>query len=418
MADCIERGATQIVDVLLDASHPLHVVAQRGWSLGATRLREHQVQQPVAEFVARGEPFLQHGAELRPQRAHGVRLVLLQALDRVQRLLGRERPDRLDLPVVLQHLARDVQRQIFAVDHALQEPQPLRQQRLPVVHDMDAFDVELHPLGDPVAVIQVERGLGGDEQENAGVERPLHAGQDRGDRVLPVVREVPVELVILLVGHLAARAGPDCFHRVQCLVLGDGLRQHALDRRAGVVEHWLLSLDPHPDRVRDEVGVLLDDLLQYRRVGVVLEPVLLVHRLEVQQYRGAGLGPVRVVDRVGAVAGRFPADRGVGAGAPGGQRDPVGRHEGGVEADAELPDQVGSRRGAAITAGGLFRLQGGEEFPAAGAGDGADVTHHFLAAHPDAVVRDRECPGVRVDLEADLQLAVRQQVRGGQPLQA
>ena len=168
-----------------------------------------------------------------------------------------------------------------------------------------------------------------------------------------------------------------------------------------------MPFDSHPNRVRDEIGVLLDDLLQDPGVGVVLEAVLLVHRLEVQQHRGAGLGPVRVVQRERAVAGRLPVDSGVRAGAPRGQRDPVGYHESGVEADAKLPDQVGGACGAGFATGALFRLQGVEELPAAGAGDGADVTHHILAAHPDAVVRDRECPGVRVGLEADLQLAVR-----------
>jgi hypothetical protein len=158
----------------------------------------------------------------------------------------------------------------------------------------------------------------------------------------------------------------------------------------------------------DEVGVLLDDLLQHPGIGVVGEPILLVHCLEVQQYRGAGLRPVSVVQRVGAVAGRFPADRRVGAGASGGQRDPIGHHEGGIEADAELTDQVGCRRGAALTPCGLFRLEGRDELAAAGAGNGADVAHHLLAAHPDAVVRDRERPGVLVYLESDFQLAVRE----------
>ena len=367
-------------------------------------------------LAVRCEPFLDDRAELAPERAHRLRLVLPQLADGLERLLDREVADRLDLPVVLEDLARHVQREVLAVDDPLQEAQPFRQQRLPVVHDVDPLHVELHALRDPFPVIQIERGPGGDEQQHAGVERALHRGRDGRERVVPVVGEVAIELVVLVVGDVAARAGPDRLHRVEGLVLDHRLRQDALHRLAGVVEHRLLPFHPHANRMRHEIGVLLHDLAQHEGVGVVPPPVLFVGRLEVQHHGGAGLRPRRVVECVGAVTRRLPADGLVAAGTAGGQGDPVRDHERRVEADAELPDQVRGGGLGPLAAGGLLRLQRGEEFPAAGARDGADVPHHLVASHPDAVVGDGEGSRLPVGVEPNIEVALREEARVRQPL--
>ena len=52
--------------------------------------------------------------------------------------------DQLDLPVLLQDLPGDVERQVVRVDDALDEAQVLGDQRLAVVHDEDPLDVQLH----------------------------------------------------------------------------------------------------------------------------------------------------------------------------------------------------------------------------------------------------------------------------------
>ena len=69
----------------------------------------------------------------------------------------------------------------------------------------------------------------------------------------------------------------------------------------------------------------------------------------------------------------------------------LGDHEGGVEAHAELADDIHIRIGGQI----LLKLQG------AALGDGAQVLFHLLLGHADAVVRNGQQPVFLVGLEGD-----------------
>ena len=103
----------------------------------------------------------------------------------------------------------------------------------------------------------------------------------------------------------------------------------------------------------------------------------------------------------------------VGAPAPGLLRprlardhlDAVRHHEGRIEADAELPDQA--RRVLALAGSRL-----GEEGGGTRARDGAEVVHQLLAAHADAVVRDRKRAGVFLGREQDPEIRVAVQELG------
>ncbi len=79
--------------------------------------------------------------------------------------------------------------------------------------------------------------------------------------------------------------------------------------------------------------------------------------------------------------------------------DLPGHHEAGVEADAELADQV-------HLAGGLALFQPLQVVQGAGVGDGADVLHQLLAGHAHAVVLDHQRVVLLVDGDGDLQLLV------------
>ena len=127
---------------------------------------------------------------------------------------------------------------------------------------------------------------------------------------------------------------------------------------------------------------------------------------QVQDDVGAARLLFALLDGVAAVAGRFPA----GSRSPclpplaGDERDPVGHHEGGVEADAELADQL------RVVLDG-FLLQALHEGAGAGAGDGADVLLHLGDRHADAVVADGEGAGPLVGDDLDLPVAVPLQKR-------
>ena len=93
-----------------------------------------------------------------------------------------------------------------------------------------------------------------------------------------------------------------------------------------------------------------------------------------------------------------------------GDLDPVGDHEGGVEADAELADQAGPLLG-------LGRGQRGAERAGAGTGDGAEIVDQLLPPHADAVVGDQQCARLLVGNDADLGLGRGRQGAVGQRLE-
>ena len=120
--------------------------------------------------------------------------------------------------------------------------------------------------------------------------------------------------------------------------------------------------------------------------------------------RGRGDG-----EGAGAVGG--PGERLLAAGLARGDLDPVGDHEGGVEADAELADQAGP----------VLRLGVGQrlaEGAGAGAGDGAEVVDQLLPGHADAVVGDQQGAGLLVGDDADFGVRRRGEVGVGQRLEA
>ena len=104
-----------------------------------------------------------------------------------QHALGRAFADRLHVAAFLQDLARDVQRQVGRIDHALDEAQVGRHQLLGVVHDEDALDVQLD-AGALLAVPQVERRARRHVQQLRVFAAALDAVVRVGQRSLEVVR--------------------------------------------------------------------------------------------------------------------------------------------------------------------------------------------------------------------------------------
>ena len=126
---------------------------------------------------------------------------------------------------------------------------------------------------------------------------------------------------------------------------------------------------------------------------------------------GAGLGPRRRLQGVAALAFGRPGPGLVRTRAARRDGDPVGDHEGGVEADAELADEARL----------VLRLgiaEGLAEGPGAGAGDGAEVLRQLGLGHADAGIRQGQ--GARRLVGADADLGVGRQGGGlvGQGLEA
>ena len=201
----------------------------------------------------------------------------------------------------------------------------------------------------------------------------------------------------------------DAAVEVGVLVRGDlGLRLGPQRRAVGDLGGLGAGLVDDRDRHRHVAGLVLDDALKLEALGVGLGVLG-----EVQHHAGAagrGLGELDRRHREGALAVGGPLPRLGRAGAAGDDVDLVRHHEGGIEADAELADQVG------IALGGVEPLQ---ERLGAGMGDGAERLDQLGLAHADAVVLERQAAGIGVDGEGDAGLGVvAEQVRLGDRLVA
>ena len=129
-----------------------------------------------------------------------------------------------------------------------------------------------------------------------------------------------------------------------------------------------------------------------------MQRVLGVRGLEVQGDRCTLRRALNRGDGVGAVAARLPFGGVAVARLVREQPDLVGHHERGVEADAELTDEL-LGHGVVFGLAQLLTQLGGTGF-----GQGADQIDNLGAGHPDAVVANREGAGVLVHFDLNVQI--------------
>ncbi len=202
----------------------------------------------------------------------------------------------------------------------------------------------------------------------------------------------------------------DRFIRLLVVFFGQ-LRFRPLPQRAGRIDLARLALFRHQfDRKLDIVRVVADDAFD-----LVSFQIFFGIRLQMQHDLGAprdtlGILFARLRDLESAAAGRRPHPDLVGSGTAAGDDDALGDHEGGIEADPELADQIGAFLGLG---------QAGQKGLGAGARDGAEIVDQFLARHADAVVDHRKRIRLLVGHDADFRrLAVGDQLRRGNRLVA
>mmetsp|Transcript_59388 Transcript_59388/g.140260 ORF Transcript_59388/g.140260 Transcript_59388/m.140260 type:complete len:682 (-) Transcript_59388:1318-3363(-) len=384
-----ERVCGDVVDGLLALLHAADVVRQAHALVGMRGREAEQLGQALLVLVVLADAFLQHLTEVLPE----VGVLLLfggvfavgQALQHAEHPLGRSLADRLHIAAFLQQLAADVQRQVGRVDHALHEAQVDRHQRLGVVHDEDALDVELHTAA-LVTVPQVEGRLLRDVEQLGVLAAALDAVVRVGQWCFGVIGDLLVELLVLLSRDVALAARPQGRGLVDRLPLvGD-------DLLGGFGVPGLLA---HQDGQGDVVAVLADDRLHPPGLQE-----LLLALAQVQDDVGAAarLGDGFQVVLTGAFAAPAHGLVGWQPGAAGLDRDAVGDDEARVEAHAELADQLGVLL--------LVALEPGHELARAALGDGAEVGGGFFGAHADAVVADGQRLGLLVETDAHLEVGL------------
>ncbi len=322
-------------------------------------------------------------------------LVGLKTIERFHDPRGEKAPNVCDVAVLLEHLARHVERQIGGVHDTANEPQPRRQDLLALLHDQHRLRIQLQTPG-RCAEPELERRRGRDEQQGSILDPALCTQGYRLQWRRPVVRNVTVELGVLLVRNLRLRPIPDRLHSVQGPFLDDLPRLRVRLDVAFIVSLVLGALDRTDDRVGDEVRVALDDRLEGVAVGVVVQTRLFIDVLEVKSDRGPATLPIGIRDVEAALTDRLPESALLFAGATGDDRHFVSHHEDRVKTDPELTDE--GRQHARIA----VRNRLLQQLPRSGLSDSAEVPDDLVAAHADAAVVDRQRTVFTLRLDADL----------------
>ena len=166
-----------------------------------------------------------------------------QAFQLAQDATGQRLADLRHLRIVLQHLARDVERQVLAVDHAAHETQIGRRQ-VGVVGDVDAAHIELHAAL-AGRIEHVERPARGSKQQHRVGDPALGAVMQRHRGLVECAGDGAIGLGIVLGLELGLRPLPERARRVD--LAGLSLLVLELDRK-------LDMLRIGPDDALDLVG--------------------------------------------------------------------------------------------------------------------------------------------------------------------
>ncbi len=383
LAEPVFVAAGDVVDGLLPLLHPGLVVrearpAPGSRDLGAA-LPAHEPEQGFPIREVRVQSLLEGAVELGYELGVFVRIGLGQVGELSEDLLDAGLPDARHDPVLLEDLAAHVERQVLRVDDAADEAQVHRQELFLVVGYEDPLDVEL----DPRAVVraeEVEGGLGGDIEEGRILDRALGLGMDpmkgrvfalrRAEFPEPRAGEGLVEAHVVLVLELGFRPPPQGRGGIDDLLL-------ALDSVLLALVVVLGLLGHQGDGIGYVVGIFLE-----HRLDAPAAEVLLALAVEVDAHFGSLTDPLGGLDRVLSLALARPGEGGLSPGLAARHLDLVRDHEGRIESDSELADEVGV----------LFRVLGEaiEESPGAGPRDGAQVLLELLLVHPDPVVLDHD----------------------------
>jgi hypothetical protein len=286
------RFTSDVVDVLLLLGHAGDVVLEGGHLI--TRLGG-VVTEEISELTTVLGIFVDTELDVLGEGlVELVELFLIfgNFLEHFKTLLDQVLTDNLKDLVLLEHFTRNVEREIFRVDNTLDEAEPFRDQVFTVIHDEDTTDVELDVVSLLLGLKHVKGSTLGDIED--GTELKLTFNREVLDRqmVFPVVREGLVEFSIIFRLDIIRVTGPQGLGLVKLLIFSDGLLDSLLllflliifigdflnlGTFGGrlffllIIGDFLLNflLNDELDGVRDELRVLLDDVLDLLLIEVL-----------------------------------------------------------------------------------------------------------------------------------------------------
>ena len=349
------------------------------------RLEEQAVLHAFGEFLIAHHAILDERMDIRPEALVGFALGLEHAGQAVGDLLGDVVGDAAHIAVVLQEGAGDVQREIRAVDHALEQHQEFRNDLFDVVGDEHLAGIQLDLAFDAAELLLDLREI----QNTLELERIIHVQVNPEQRIFVLVEHLAVELLIILVRAILRRAG------VERLGVVDGLRR------------FLLGLGLFLGALARHLGLFLLDFVKVDRHGH--ERAIAVEHLahapdfeefalrlaDVQGDGRAARGARALGHGEGHAVLALPANRGRAL-AEGERVDGhlIGDHEHGIEAQAEVADDAGI---FLILVLGVFLHEGFR----AGERDLIDVGLDLVLGHAHAVVDEAELARGLIHLHVD-----------------
>ena len=405
LGQALTRVAGSIVDDLLVLEHALGILGQGNHLLFLGRPEQQQVGELIGlHAIARVDAVLKTAAKVLKELLVGLTVVVTHILKVGGNLLFHALGDGLELTVLLQRLARDVERHVGGIHDAADKVVVVGQQVVALLHNQHVGAVERQALL-VVLAVQIERGAARHKQQGVVLERTLGMEADSACRIVKVVERGLVELVVILLLNVGAalfpdrRHGVDGFELLVVLVLG-------LVIVASILGLGLLTAlgHHHLDRVAHIVAVLLNQALeaplgQEAIVGlglaVGIELLVLAQR---QDDIGTVLGALAVLDGVALKTVGFPHMGDILAIGAADDLYVAGNHKGGVEAHAKLTDDV--------DIGALLLGVLGLKLLGAGVGDGAQVALELLGGHADTVIRDSNGAGILIEGDANGQVAL------------
>ena len=216
-----------------------------------------------------------------PKPEIGLGILLGEGAQRVQHFFGQPITDLGNMPILLEPLARNIQRQVSGINHAFQKTEIARNKVFALLHDHDPLGVELEPKRRGMKR-EIKRGLRGQEDQSLKLKASLGPKIERLERRIPVVGNMLVELGIFVFCDLSRCPCPDGFHGVEGLVFHHNGRLCAFLGLTLIIPLDFFAFLLVLNRIGHKIGVPFHNTVQYPRVRKIFNPVFRVGRLELE----------------------------------------------------------------------------------------------------------------------------------------
>ena len=212
LGQALTRVAGGVVDGLLVLGHTLGILGQGNHLLLLGRPEQQQVGELIGlHAIARVDAVLKAAAKVLKELLVGLAVVVAHILKVGGYLLFHTLGDGLELTVLLQRLARDVERHVGGIHDAADKVVVVGQQVVALLHNQNVGAVERQALL-VILAVQIERRAARHKQQGVVLERALGMEADGARWIVKVVERGLVELVIVLLLNIGAVLLPDRRH--------------------------------------------------------------------------------------------------------------------------------------------------------------------------------------------------------------